>query len=226
LQTREIQGKSLQYLLVEPDGYNPDKQYPVMILMHGFGAHMGDLAGLCPAISRTGYVYVCPNAPMAIQLDVGMSGYAWTPPGDAQTKEDLEKASEAVEVLVNEITDNLNVSPREMILGGFSQGGMMTYSVGLANPELFCGLVVLSGMISENEVLTDILPSGTSPELFIAHGEKDSIVSIDRARNAKTFLEKEGYSPQYHEYDMAHEITQELIDDLVPWVKSVLPPAD
>ena len=40
------------------------RSYPMIILLHGFGAHMGDLASLAPAIDPTGYVYIFPNAPI------------------------------------------------------------------------------------------------------------------------------------------------------------------
>ena len=38
------------------------------------------------------------------------------------------------------------------------------------------------------------------------------------------FLKAEGYSPEYHEYPMGHEINQDVLNDLVPWLKRVLPP--
>ena len=81
LQAREIEGNSLRYLFVEPDGYDKSLEYPTIVLLHGFGASMSDLVGLAPAIDRAGYVYVFPNAPIPMQIGMGMTGYAWTPPG-------------------------------------------------------------------------------------------------------------------------------------------------
>ena len=60
--------------------------------------------------------------------------------------------------------------------------------------------------------------------IFIAHGIYDDLLPVDRAREARAFLEGEGYHPQYKEYPMRHEISQEVLDDLVPWMKKVLPP--
>ena len=70
----ERQGSTLTYLAIEPDDYDADAQYPMVVLLHGFGAHMGDLAGLTPAIDPTGYVYICPNAPKQVQLGPGNGG--------------------------------------------------------------------------------------------------------------------------------------------------------
>ena len=40
---------------------------------------MHDLAGLASYIDSRSYVYVCPNAPLPVQLGPGFTGYAWTP---------------------------------------------------------------------------------------------------------------------------------------------------
>ena len=64
METQQHEGKSLPYIVVHPDGYQEGVRYPMIILLHGYGANMADLAGLAPAIHRTGYVYACPNAPV------------------------------------------------------------------------------------------------------------------------------------------------------------------
>ncbi|GIS83655.1 MAG: hypothetical protein CM1200mP15_22870 [Dehalococcoidia bacterium] len=57
MQGEQFDGKSLSYLNIYPDDYNPAASYPLVILLHGFGANMQDLAGLTPNISSTGYVF-------------------------------------------------------------------------------------------------------------------------------------------------------------------------
>ena len=52
------------------------------------------------------------------------------------------------------------------------------------------------------------------------------MIALDRAQAAKSFLESSGYSPEYHEYEMAHEISAEVLSDLAPWLARVLPPLD
>ena len=50
------------------------------------------------------------------------------------------------------------------------------------------------------------------------------MVTADRAYAAKDFLEGAGYAPEFHEYNMGHEISVEVLQDLIPWLESVLPP--
>ena len=74
------EGKQLKYLTVVPDDYQENLPYPAIIMLHGFGANMDDLAGLAPAIETEGYVYACPNAPIPFDLGLGQVGYGWSPP--------------------------------------------------------------------------------------------------------------------------------------------------
>ena len=225
MEAKEYQGKTLRYLAVEPDGYDPGGRYPMVILLHGFGAHMGDLAGLCPAIDPEGYVYICPNAPISVQTGFGMVGYAWTPPGGGGTPEDADRAEGMLATLIDEVMTQYPVEPGEVILGGFSQGGMMTYRNGLPRPDIFGGLVVLSSRIPDADVLRGRLPAARTQPIFVAHGTVDPMISVEDARESRLFLESEGYGPDYREYDMGHEINQDVLDDLVPWIRRVLSPA-
>lgn len=224
MQAKEIQGQSLLYLAVEPDDYDPEANYPMIILLHGFGASMTDLAGLSSAIHPTGYVYIYPNAPIPMQVGPGMTGYAWTPPRDSGTEEDVVNAQDSLDILFQEVQERYQVESGNIILGGFSQGGMMTYRCGLSRPDLFAGLLVLSSRIPTDDTIGENLPEDRSQPIFVAHGATDAMISVEDARRSKTFLEDEGYSPEYHEYPMGHEINQAVINDAVSWLAGVLPP--
>ena len=92
MEARRYEGKSLQYMVIHPDNYDPEISYPMIMLLHGFGASMADLAGLSPTIDREGYVYACPNAPLSFEIGSGQVGYGWTPPRGQGTEEDAQKA--------------------------------------------------------------------------------------------------------------------------------------
>ena len=144
MEAKQFEGKTLKYLAIEPDDYDSSKTYPMIILMHGFGASMRDLAGLCPVIDSKGYVYICPNAPLTVQLGPGVTGFAWAPPRDSRGDGDMDSAVEKLSVMVTEVMEQYSVEKGQVILGGFSQGGMMTYAYGLPNPDQFMGLVMLT----------------------------------------------------------------------------------
>ena len=88
------EGNGLQYITVVPDGYTPDSSYPLVVMLHGFGANMQDLAGLAPTINADGYVYACPNAPIPFQLGPGQSGFGWMTPRGGGTPEETANSEQ------------------------------------------------------------------------------------------------------------------------------------
>ncbi|PKB78297.1 MAG: hypothetical protein BZY88_19195 [SAR202 cluster bacterium Io17-Chloro-G9] len=226
MQAEEHQGHGLKYLTVAPDGYLPENRYPLIIMLHGFGANMQDLAGLAPMINQRGYVYAYPNAPLPFDLGGGYTGWGWTPRGADATVEDVRNAEKLLGGFFDEVFEQFKIEQGQAVLMGFSQGGGMTYRCGLERAGSFAGLAALSATLPDQKLLAEKLPQIRNQPIFIAHGRRDATITIDRAQAAKEFLEGAGYSPEYHEYEMAHEISGGVIDDLVPWLARVLPPLD
>ena len=224
MKAEQCRGQGLAYLNIYPDNYQEDAAYPLVIMLHGFGANMRDLAGLAPSIDRDGYVYSFPNAPIPFNVGLNAVGYGWHPPRAQASPEDFQKSEELVAGYFDEVFEQLGVSPGNAVLMGFSQGGGMTYRCGLERPDVFAGLAALSATLPDQEVLRAKLPPNRTQPIFIAHGEHDARISMDTAQAAREFLETEGYSPSYHEYPMGHEIPPAVISDLVPWLNGVLPP--
>ena len=106
-----------------------------------------------------------------------------------------------------------------LILGGFSQGGMMTYQIGLPRPEKFAGLFALSSTVKSPVLIRPRLPQRRDHAIFVAHGTRDMIAPIEAGRESIDILQEWRLDPEYHEYEgMAHEIRQEVIDDFVGWL--------
>ena len=218
------EGSGLQYITIVPDEYDSDSAYPLVVMLHGFGANMQDLAGLAPAINDTGYVYACPNAPIPFELGPGQTGFGWMTPRGGGTPEETTNSEQLLSDFFDTVFEQFNVMPGQALLLGFSQGGGMTYRCGLGRADKFAGLAALSATLPDSDELLARLPSERKQPIFIAQGRYDQMVSEDTAHSAKTFLENNGYNPDFHLYDMGHEISGEELGDLVPWMAAVLPP--
>ena len=225
---RRVAGDGLHYLAIFPDDYDAAADYPVIVMLHGFGANMQDLAGLAPSLNSRGYVYVCPNAPIPFELGPGMIGYGWHPPRGQAAPADYDQAEAMLSTFFDQALAEFRAADGRALLLGFSQGGGMTYRMGLGRPETFAGLVALSASLPDPEVLRPRLPARESGRrtqpVFVAHGAHDQMVSMDSARRTREFLDAEGYALEYHEYDMGHEIPPAVLRDLTPWLEGVLPP--
>lgn len=226
MQGEIYEGGGLKYLAALPDGFDPARaaEYPLVIMLHGFGANMHDLAGLAPAIHPAGYIYACPNAPIPFNLGLGHAGFGWMTPRGGGTPEEAAESERLLGEFFEEVTARFGTPPGRRLLLGFSQGGGMTYRCGLGRAGEFAGLAALSSVLPEAEILDARLPEARTQPLFVAHGRYDQLIPESTAHQAKAYLEAAGYAPEFHLYDMGHEISGELLRDLVPWIAAVLPP--
>ena len=209
---------SLKYIYVEPDDYQQDKAYDLMLVLHGFGANMQDLAGLTPMINHNDYIYICPNAPLEFDLGFGSLGYGCHPPRDLCTEEDLVAAVSTLDIFIDEVFDSYNLQDSSNKILGFSQGGGMTYRCGLSKPDRFDRLIGLSASMPNPDSLLNIVPYDKTQKIFIAHGTTDSVVPVNNAEETKAFLSGQGYDVVYNTYNMGHEIRENVISDIVDWL--------
>ena len=220
-----VDGKSLPFIIARPEGFTPDGSWPLVVLLHGFGASMYDLASLGPAIDASGYVYAFPNAPYRVELGFGSVGHSWSAdrPGVQPTSES-RSVEELLDAAITEIVDATGARPGRVALGGFSQGAGLTLRHGLPRPEAFAALVVLSGFFRDADTVRPLLPEQRSQPIFLVHGRQDQMIPLAQAHETKSFLESAGYPVAYHEYDMPHTITDAVLADLTPWLHAALPP--
>ena len=93
------------------------------------------------------------------------------------------------------------------ILGGFSQGAVMTHSLGEgADRPRPAGLIALSGFIPTVDGWEPELAGREGLPVLIAHGRNDQVMEIGFARRARDLLEAGGLAVDYHESDAAHHI--------------------
>lgn len=220
MESQVVEGKFLPFVLIKPPGFKPGAGWPLVILAHGRGASMYDLAGLAPVIDDSGYVYAFPNGPYSFY---GM-GFSWVAgqPGVAPVPEGAPTITELLDGFMTEVLDMTGAEPGNVVLGGFSQGGGLTLRYGLPRPETFKALVVLSGAFRDADSVE--LPAERKQPIFVVHGTNDAVLDVEMGRQTRTFLEAAGYPVTYKEYPMAHEITASVIRDLVPWLHEKLPP--
>lgn len=222
MQLTEHQSTALEYLLVKPENYQPECLYPLVILLHGFGSHMGDLVSLCPMIERNQYIYILPNAPIPMDLGYANTGFAWANLDDVD--DTMEAAGKSLNIFLEELLLPYQLKKRKIALGGFSQGAMITYQFGLYRPDFFRGLFALSGKISGTLPSSPGKSSEKPQSIFVAHGRNDQIIPINDGRESVLSLENSGYKPEFHEYEMGHEITPEVVTDLSNWLITIFHP--
>jgi phospholipase/carboxylesterase len=105
------------------------------------------------------------------------------------------------------------------ILGGFSQGAVMTYAFGLgADRPRPAGLIALSGFIPQVEGFE--LADATGLPVAIGHGTYDPVIGVEFGRAAREQLERAGAEVTYRESPMAHSVDPGYLDELRGWVSA------
>jgi phospholipase/carboxylesterase len=112
------------------------------------------------------------------------------------------------------------IDPKKLVVLGFSQGGVMAYSLALAQPERFAALVVLSSWLPE-DLVAEISISQTVQSLptLVHHGTEDPMIEVARARSSVERLRALEVPLTYREYEMGHEIRPRSLSDLSAWLE-------
>ena len=114
------------------------------------------------------------------------------------------------------------IGPERTVLGGFSMGSVMSYSLGLAGERPApAGIVAFSGFVPTVEGWQPHLADRQGLRAFIAHGRRDPIMDVSFARTARELLEAGGLSVDYHESDAAHHIDPEHVPLAERWLSDV-----
>jgi phospholipase/carboxylesterase len=188
-----------------------------LVLFHGRGTSEFDLAPLLDALDpERRLLGITPRGPLVL------------PPGGAHwyvVREvgypDPNTFSPSYE-LASTWLYGLGVPSDRLILGGFSQGAVMSYALGLGRGRPRpAGIIALSGFIPTVDGFElDLTPP--LPRVAIGHGTYDDVIRVDFGRRAKELLEEAGADVIYRESPMGHAIDPRVVLELRAWVADVV----
>ncbi|MBD2569559.1 alpha/beta hydrolase [Anabaena lutea] len=187
----------------------------LIVTLHGWGANAQDVASLLPYLNLPDYEFLLPNAPYPYPYSP--TGRAWYDLRDENMYEGLTESRQMLIDWLQSLESVTGVPLSRTILSGFSQGGAMTLDVGLNLP--LAGLVVMSGYLHPG---IEKLKHSSFPSTLIMHGRQDQVVPLPAAIKAKAVAESLGVAVDYHEFDMGHEISPEMLAVLRSFVLNTI----
>lgn len=188
-----------------------------LLLLHGVGSNEANLGALATSLPADIEVLLLRGP-----LQVGPQGFAWyqvnfTSNSPSFSYEQAESSRRLLQIFIEAFP------PLPTVIAGFSQGGIMSSSIGVTEPELVKGFALLSGrMLREIEPQIASAERLKSTSAFIAHGRRDGVLPIDWANEADAWLDRIGVAHETHHYDMAHEINGEELADFSKWLTKTL----
>jgi phospholipase/carboxylesterase len=214
-----MEGTDALVHLVRPAAGDPAG---ALVLLHGRGTSEHDLFPLLDALDpERRLLGVTPRAPLTLPP----GGAHWyisrgIPRPDPDT---FHATMELVSGWLDALLGENGLDYDRLILGGFSQGAVMAYALGLGKgrprPR---GLLALSGFMPEVPGFELDLSGLDGYPVALGHGTYDPIIPVDWGRQARERLEQAGADVTWRESTMPHAVDPDYLRELAGWVARVL----
>jgi phospholipase/carboxylesterase len=199
---------------VRPAEHEPEG---ALVLLHGRGADEHDLFPLLDALDpERRLVGATPRGPLSLPP----GGAHWYVLGGIGTPEasTFHASFRALSEWLEGFLAENGVPPGRLVLGGFSQGGVMSYALGLgADRPRPAALCVFSGFVPTVEGFElDLSPP--LPPVAIGHGTLDTMIGVEWGRRARALLEQAGANVLYRETPMFHQLDPGFVREVAEWL--------
>jgi phospholipase/carboxylesterase len=203
----------LRHSAGEPEG--------ALVLFHGRGSDEYDLYRLLDDLDPDQRLLgVTPRGPLS--LPPGGAHWYITRQVGYPDPETFRATYRLVSGWLDELARTTGIPTERTILGGFSQGAVMTHAMGLgAGRARPAAMLAFSGFIPTVEGF-EIDLSLPLPPVAIGHGTYDNVISVEFGREARDRLTLAGADVTYRESPIRHGIDPGFLDELVPWVASAI----
>lgn len=196
---------------------------PLVVLLHGRGSDRFDLAGLAPHIAP-GAVVVTPQAPHSGLAWGYGPGWAWYRfmGANRPEPESFEASQEALGAFLTEIRDSLPIRTGPLVLGGFSQGGVMSMAYALRTPGAVPLVMNFSGFLADHPSVRPTAESVAGTRFWWGHGTADPQIPFDLASQGRGLLAGAGAELETRDYPMGHGISPDEARDARAWLETEL----
>jgi phospholipase/carboxylesterase len=193
-----------------------------LVLLHGRGADEHDLYPVLDLLDpEQRLVGATPRGPLSLPP----GGRHWYALGGIPTPDPATFHATYPELTgwLDGFLSEHGLSAGRLALGGFSQGAVMSYAVGLGRgrprPAALTGF---SGFVPRVEGF-EIDLSLPLPPIAIGHGTHDPVIEVGWGREARRLLEGAGAKVLYRETPMGHSIDPAFTRDVARWLEGALP---
>jgi phospholipase/carboxylesterase len=233
----------LEVHVVQPEaGARP----PLLVLFcHGYGASGEDLVPFVPELlerePRLGPVrFAFPAGP----LSMGYAGWgearAWwpldwmklstlsrTPEGRERLRNDvpegLAQARRKLQGCIEALLAGTGLGPEQVVLGGFSQGGMLATDLALHWEHRPAALVALSAVPVTADVWRKLAPRRAGLPAILSHGRQDPVLPFSEGEALRDLLSTAGLKTEFIPFEGPHTVHPDALDRVARLLGGLLP---
>lgn len=213
----------------------------VVVLCHGFGAPGTDLVGIAvQLISATDQLedveFIFPQAP--IELDPMFESRAWwmidiekiqqlmakgefRELGQSKPPELPERRASIIGI-IEDAKARHQLPDSAIVIGGFSQGSMLSMDVALHHAGQLGGVILWSSALIHQELWTELAQQHTPINIFQSHGTVDPILPYSGAEMLRDMLMESGHQVEFHSFQGQHEIPMEGLMAVIQMLRPML----
>jgi len=207
---------------------------PVVILLHGFGAPGDDLVSLADVLTvPPGTRFVFPEGLLSMSFGprdarawwlIDMARIAADQAAGRirdlsnETPKGLAPARATMLAFLKEVEHKFGADPRKTILGGFSQGAMLSCDLMLRTTQPYAGLIQLSGTLLALQEWVPLLQKRKGLPVFQSHGMQDELLPYVGAERLRDTLIHAGLLVEWHSFRGGHEIPRPVLQRLGPFI--------
>ena len=191
-----------------------------LILLHGRGADEHDLVSVLDALDPARkLVGLTPGAPLPGPRGSGGRWWYMVPRVGYPDPRTFHATYAQLTAFLDGWLEERAIPWRHTVIGGFSMGCVMSYASGLGpgRPSP-AGILAMSGFIPTVERWEPELEPRSALPIYITHGARDPVISVDFARNARTLLAGAGLDVQYREHGGGHHLDPHTLPAMAEWV--------
>ena len=209
-----------------------------IILLHGFGAPGDDLVPLADAMrAPAGTRWIFPEGPLSLNMSFGDSRAWWmidmarleadraagrTRDLSAEVPRGFPQAREVLETFLTTLPRVMPIDYKRTLIGGFSQGAMLSCDLVMRSAVPFAGLIQLSGSLLAKQDWRPSVGKRAGLPVFQSHGIQDPILPYVMAERLRDELTHAGLSVEWHSFRGGHEIPEAVLRQLSSFVTKVL----
>lgn len=226
-------------LLLFPKTYEQKEIHGLVCLLHGYGASAENLLPLVEHLELPfPVIWALPNGILPRHPGENTQTFVWAPLDlerlieerkqaqatgtlDAlydQCPEGWSYARERVTSWLEKLCHEMNISWSQVVLGGFSQGAMLSVEVALRLPAL-AGLGVFSGSLLNRREWASLLPTAPQAPRFQSHGGADPVLPLVMGEALHNFLQQSPLQGEFLPFSGGHEIPFSVT---VAWQQALL----
>lgn len=194
-----------------------------LVLLHGRGTNEHDLLPLLEVLDpQRRLLGVTPRAPLTLPP----GGQHWyvsvgIPRPDPAS---FHAAMDVVPGWLDALLAEHGLDHERLVLGGFSQGAVMSYAIGLgAGRPRPRGLLCLSGFMPEVPDFELDLGGLEGYPVALGHGTYDPVIGVEWGHQARDRLTEAGADVTWRESPMPHSVDPDYLSELAGWIERLLP---